>query len=122
MNLREALKNEAEFAPKTHKTDAFYAETVVRLYRKVEAQLQMPQQTLMSQDALDIHQALDSAALDGAMAGVGSLDGMGENDMGIGDGMGDSNLMHGLMGSGSGDLLDGFGSWKLGAMGDGMGF
>jgi mediator of RNA polymerase II transcription subunit 5 len=117
MNLREALKNEAEAAPKMQKTDAFHAETVVRLYRKVEAQLQMPQQTLMSHDALDIHQALDSAALDGAMAGVGSLDGMGANDM-MGDGMGDSDLMHGLLGSGA-DLLDGFGTGELG---DGMGF
>jgi mediator of RNA polymerase II transcription subunit 5 len=119
MNLREALKNEAEAAPKTQKNDAFHAETVVRLYRKVEAQLQMPQQTLMSHDAMDINQALDSAALDGAMAGVGSLDGMGGNDaLGMGDGMGDSDLMHGLMGSGT-DLLDGFGPGELG---DGLGF
>jgi mediator of RNA polymerase II transcription subunit 5 len=119
MNLREALKNEAEAAPKTQKNDAFHAETVVRLYRKVEAHLQMPQQTLMSHDALDINQALDSAALDGAMAGVGSLDGMGSNNaLGMGDGMGDSDLMHGLMGSGA-DLLDGFGPGELG---DGLGF
>ena len=122
MNLREALKSEAEAAPKTHKTDAFHAETVVRLYRKVEAQLQMPQQTLMSHDALDINQALDSAALDGAMASVGALDGMGANDMGMGDGMGDSDLMHDLMGSGGGDLPDLFGSGDLGVMGDGLGF
>jgi mediator of RNA polymerase II transcription subunit 5 len=126
MNLRGALKNEAEAAPKTQKTDTFHAETVVRLYRKVEAQLLMPQQALMSHDALgalegDINQALDSAALDGAMAGVASLDGMGGGDgMVIGDGMGgDEDLMQGLMGSGGGDLLSVFAGGELG---DGLGF
>jgi mediator of RNA polymerase II transcription subunit 5 len=115
MTLREALKNEAEAAPKAQKTDAFHAETVVRLFRKVEAQAQMPQQALMSHEALNIHQALDEAALDGAMAGVGSLDGMGGTDM-LGDGMGGDDLMNDLMGTGGGDL---FGNEELG---DGMGF
>lgn len=123
MNLREALKIEAEAAPKTHKTDAFHAETVVRLYRKVEAQLYMPPQTLMSHDAQDIEQALDTAALDSAalgdaMAGVSSLDGIGMGD-GMGDGLGDSDLMHGLLGPEAGDLLDGFGTGELG---DGLEF
>ncbi|TVY38043.1 Mediator of RNA polymerase II transcription subunit [Lachnellula subtilissima] len=125
LNLREALKNEAENAPRVSKTDAVHAENVVRLYRKVEAQLVMPmrQQTLMPHDALgDLDQALDSGALDvdGAMANVGlGGDGLGN---GLGDGLGgESDLMSGLMGDGhSGGLLDSFGTG--GDMGDGMGF
>ncbi|TVY27259.1 Mediator of RNA polymerase II transcription subunit [Lachnellula hyalina] len=125
LNLREALKNEAENAPRVSKTDAVHAENVVRLYRKVEAQLVMPmrQQTLMPHDALgDLDQALDSGALDvdGAMANVGlGGDGLGN---GLGDGLGGENdLMSGLMGDGhSGGLLDSFGTG--GDMGDGMGF
>ncbi|RKF60016.1 Mediator of RNA polymerase II transcription subunit 5 [Erysiphe neolycopersici] len=39
LNLREALKNEVENAPKLQKTDSFAAETVVRLYRNVESLL-----------------------------------------------------------------------------------
>jgi mediator of RNA polymerase II transcription subunit 5 len=121
MTLREALKNEAESAPKLHKTDPFAADTVVRLYRKVEAQLRTPQ--LAHDDLAGLHDAglsaaLDSAALDGAldgaMAGV-SADDLG---MGIGDGMGDhDDLMHGLL-NGSGADLFGGGS----GMGDDLGF
>ncbi|KAH8679535.1 mediator complex, subunit Med5 [Tricladium varicosporioides] len=127
MNLREALKIEVENAPKMHKSDAFHAENVIRLYRKVEAQLLMPQQDLLAHDAL----ALDAAgalAVDEAMAAGGGLgDGALDDPMGMGtDGMGglggDGMDMSGLMG-GHGhesDLLDGFGG--DGGLGDGMGF
>ncbi|KAI6247282.1 Mediator of RNA polymerase II transcription subunit 5 [Erysiphe necator] len=37
LNLREALKNEVENAPKLHRTNPLAAETIVRLYRKVES-------------------------------------------------------------------------------------
>lgn len=120
MNLREALKAEAENAPKVHKTDPVHAEHVVRLYRKVEAQLVMPQQI----DALGgLDQALGAGALDvdSAMANVGLSDGLGGTH-GLDDVMGSGeDLMSGLMGNGhGGGLLDSFGTG--GDMGDGMGF
>ncbi|CZR65485.1 related to Mediator of RNA polymerase II transcription subunit 5 [Phialocephala subalpina] len=130
LNLREALKNEAENAPKLHKTDPFTADTIVRLYRKVEAQLVMPQQTMLEHDALGgldsgLHQALDSAVLEGAMADAGmGMDGLDDNQHGLG-GMNDphGDLMHGLMGGGdAGDLLDGFGTGNFNSTDDGMGF
>jgi mediator of RNA polymerase II transcription subunit 5 len=120
LNLREALKYEAENAPKLHKKDPVLAEMIVRLYRKVEAQLVVPQQAMLEHDALegldgDLNQALDSAALDGAMAGAGmGMDGLDDNQgLGMNDPHGD--LMHGLMGGGDGsDLLDHFGNGDLG--------
>ncbi|KAK0719808.1 mediator complex, subunit Med5 [Lasiosphaeris hirsuta] len=42
LTLREALKAEADDWKKIQKTDALMAETVVRLYRRVEAQMALP--------------------------------------------------------------------------------
>lgn len=72
MTLREALKIEAENAPKLHKTDAVHAETAIRLHRRVEAQMVAQQQSLIPHDAMNrldvsLHGALD-VALDDAMA------------------------------------------------------
>lgn len=120
MNLREALKMEADNAPKLHKTDSFHAETIVRLYRKVEAQLNMPQQAMLQHDALgDLNSAIEAVGMD-ALAADAALhgDGLGDGtDLGLGDPHGD--LMQGLMGGGADDLL-GFSSG--GDLGDGMGF
>ncbi|CZT52893.1 related to Mediator of RNA polymerase II transcription subunit 5 [Rhynchosporium secalis] len=128
MTLREALKIAADGTPKMHKTDPFTAETIVRLYRKVEAQMIMP---MPQHDALgalglstSIEEAVDAMAND-ALHGDRLGDGMGGGtDLDLGLGMGDANgdLMQGLMG-GSGDLGDdllGFGGSD--GMGDGMGF
>lgn len=123
LNLREALKNEADNAPKLHKNDPLQAEMIVRLFRKVEAQLVVPQQ------AMDALGGLDTVALDGAGLTGAGLDGNGlggtgglmdslndDNGMGMGDPHGD--LMHGLMGGGdANDLLDGFGSGEMESMG-----
>ncbi|KAG0648230.1 Mediator of RNA polymerase II transcription subunit 5 [Hyphodiscus hymeniophilus] len=101
MNLREALKMEADNAPKTHKTDVFQAETVIRLYRRVEEQLVVQQPVMLAHDdmgGMDAGAALD-AALDGAMAGSG----LGE--VNLGDGMGgEHDLMSGLMSGGDSNL------------------
>lgn len=111
ITLREALKAEAEAAPKTHKKDPEHADTIVRLYRKVEAQLVVPQ--------------MSNAGVEGVL-GLG--DGMGlsghHGDLG-GDlrmEMEADNLMQGLMGGGDGEvgLMDGFGGHE--GMGDGMDF
>ena len=73
MTLREALKIEAENAPKLHKTDPVQAETAIRLHRRVETQMAVQQQPLIPPDAMGgldvaLHGALD-AALDDAIAG-----------------------------------------------------
>ena len=61
LTLREALRYEAEDCKKLQKTDQVMAETVVRLYRKVEAQMVMPQaQEAILDTSLDL--GLDNAA------------------------------------------------------------
>lgn len=117
MNLREALKIEAERMPKVIKTDAAHAETVVRLYRRVEAQMLIEPQVMMGDANMAV---LTQQLVDGGMAG-----GMG-GSMGVGvdDGMGslaggESDLMSGLMGGeldmggdmemGGDDLFEGMG-------------
>jgi mediator of RNA polymerase II transcription subunit 5 len=130
MNLREALKIEVESAPKVQKTDPFHAETLVRLFRKVEGMLLVPhpEQTLA---LAELHEAIDAGALDGAMAGMEGLaggngiDGLAGGSGMVGDlGMGDptSDLMHGLMSGTGGDVGDLFGGDHSGGLGDGMGF
>ncbi|KAL2068449.1 hypothetical protein VTL71DRAFT_16547 [Oculimacula yallundae] len=116
MNLREALKLAADTTPKLHKTDPFHAETIVRLYRKVEAQLIMPQQTMLQHDGLgDLNSAIE--AVDAMAADALHGDGLGDGtDLGLGD---HGDLMQGLMGGSADDLL-GFGNG--GDLGDGMGF
>jgi mediator of RNA polymerase II transcription subunit 5 len=124
INLREALKIEAENVPKTHKTDVFHAETIIRLYRRVEAQLVVQQPVMLAHDdmgGLDagLHGAALDAALDSAMTGGG----MG-GEVNLGDGMGgEHDLMSGLMGGADSNLdnvmLD-FGSGD--GMGDDLGF
>lgn len=116
MTLREALKIEAENAPKVHNTDALLAETVIRLHRRVEAQLVVHQQPLISHDAIDgldvaLHGAID-AALDDAMAG-----GIADGGQSIEDVMNaETDLMSGLIGG-----TDGMDADMFGGMGDGMG-
>jgi mediator of RNA polymerase II transcription subunit 5 len=123
LSLREALKTEADNAPKIHKTDVFHAETVARLFRRVEAQSMVQQPVMLPHDDMDgldagLHGAALDAALDGAMAGGG----LGA-DVNLGDGMGgEHDLMSELMGGGdsslSGDLFGGMGNDD--GLGDGM--
>jgi mediator of RNA polymerase II transcription subunit 5 len=118
INLREALKIEAENAPRVHKTDSFLAETVIRLHRRVEAQMVVQQQPLIAHDGMDgldvtLHGALN-AALDDAMAG-----GIGDGGQSIEDVMNaQTDLMSGLIGGA--DDMDA--ENLFGDMGSGMGF
>ncbi|KAK6607257.1 Mediator of RNA polymerase II transcription subunit 5 [Botrytis cinerea] len=116
LTLREALKAEAENMPKVHKTDTFHAETVIRLYRRVEAQAVIQQQLLPDDNDLG---ALNEVMGDAVMgdAGLGPVDqpNLNMDDMGAGS---DDLMMMGGSGHG-GDLLDAFGGDGLG---DGMGF
>ena len=123
MNLREALKMEAENAPKIHKTDAFYAEAVVRLYRRVEAQLVIQPPVMLAHDDMsgldaELHGATLDAVIDGAMAD-GGLGG----EVNLGNGLGgEHDLMSGLMGGGDSNLdADMLGFSSGDGMGDGLG-
>ncbi|KAI1377250.1 Med5-domain-containing protein [Hypoxylon crocopeplum] len=125
LSLRTVLKWEAEDCKTIQKSDPTMAEIIVRLYRKVEAQMLMPppaESILMNAEA--IGNALAAAAQSdglGADDGNMSLDlGSGGNDMGH-LGLGDSghgvdfgandDIFGGLGASGSAsDLLDG---WDL---------
>ncbi|TGO83846.1 hypothetical protein BPOR_0584g00030 [Botrytis porri] len=111
LTLREALKAEVENMPKVHKTDNFHAETVIRLYRRVEAQSVIQQQLLPDDNGMG---ALNEVMGD---AGLGPVDqpNLDMHDMGAGN---EDLMMMGGSGHG-GDLLDAFGDDGLG---DGMGF
>lgn len=123
LTLREALKNEVDNAPKLQKSPepgaVFQAETLIRLYRKVEAQLLMPQQQ-QQQDL--VHSVLEEAIIAAGDVGLGDDVVGGMHDLGdvVGDGMGngmgnEDDFVSGLMG-GADDLFGGDG------MGDGMSF
>lgn len=119
ITLREALKMEAEKAPKLHSSDAFHAETVVRLYKAVETQMAV-QQTMIADGlgvgdgvgvAVDVTSTMLHTDLDGG------LDAMAAQSM-------NDDLMGGMtiggdLGVGGDDLLSGFGD---GSLGDGLGF
>jgi mediator of RNA polymerase II transcription subunit 5 len=126
ISLRQALRWEAEDFKKIQKVDPIMAENVVRLYRKVEAQLVMPQAPEILQSDLTL--GLDenaAASLDDAIAAAQgdamvtddasmSLDlGAGSVDMTLDDasglGLGDDDIFGSLGGVGnSADLLDGW--------------
>lgn len=120
MNLREALKLEAEAAPKIHKTDTFHAETVIRLFRRVEAQMVIQQPILLAHDGMD---ELNVGLHDELGMGAASLVGGGASQIieDVLSGEADFQMSGvGMMAADMGgtDLLDGFGD----GMGDGMGF
>jgi mediator of RNA polymerase II transcription subunit 5 len=74
LTLRDALRTCAELAPKTHKTDELHAETVIRLFRRVEA-LMTP--TMQPSAAMLDH-------------GLGALEGVGVDGTGMEVGLGDA--------------------------------
>lgn len=91
--LREMLKAEAEDCKKTQKKDPALAETIVRLHRRVEAQMIMPEAQVMLQTAnVSLNLDGETAALGDAMAAAGdamSVDNMAldvnmTTDMGMG--------------------------------------
>lgn len=75
-SLRDVLKTEAEECRKLQKKDSVLAEIVVRLHRRVEAHLELPQAQAMLQ-AADMSLALggDTAALGDAMAAAAAAAG-----------------------------------------------
>jgi mediator of RNA polymerase II transcription subunit 5 len=116
LNLRDTLKTEAENAAKIHKTDVIQAEMIIRLYRRVEAQMTVPMEIQAQQNMLQ-------HALGGMDVGNGALDG-GLEDGGIGDlnsaqlGLGAGGLMGGAQDI-DGDMLSlGMGDGMMGVDGD----
>ncbi|KAI1002732.1 Mediator of RNA polymerase II transcription subunit 5 [Podosphaera aphanis] len=90
MDLRQALKNEAENAPKLRRTDLFTAETVIRLYRKVESLLVMDDigtQGVLASVELDavVDGLTQSESVDirGSIAGLERIDEMAQLNMEI---------------------------------------
>jgi mediator of RNA polymerase II transcription subunit 5 len=134
VSLRQALRWEAEDCKKIQKSDPVMAEHVVRLYRRVEAQLVMPPPPELIQndlglgldgnaaasigDALAVAQGDPMDAMDAMVTddGAMSLDlGPGPADMGLDMGSADGGLgldddIFGSLGSigGATDLLDGW--------------
>ncbi|XXH00752.1 hypothetical protein Hte_007102 [Hypoxylon texense] len=123
ISLAGALKHEAEDCKKIQKSDPMMAEIIVRLYRKVEAQLLMPPpaETMLHNGLASLDLGENSTALGDALAAAAQSDGLGGddanmgldlggNDMGhLGGGLGDSGH-HGLDFSGDNDMFSGLGT------------
>lgn len=125
ISLRAALKSEAEDCKALQKLDPTMAEIVVRLYRKVEAQMLMPPPETMLQGELA---NLGAAALGDALAAAAQSEGLGAedasmgldlggggNDMGHLGGPGDSSHHGGLDFGASDDIFSGLGAGGSGA-------
>lgn len=110
MTLREALKIEVDNAPKVHKTDAPLAEMTIRLYRRVEAQMAVHQQSFIPHDTIG---NLDVAAALNDMAG-----GIADGEQSIDDVMmAQTDLMSGYITESNGMDED-----LYGGMGDGIAY
>lgn len=122
MSLREALKSEAEDFKMIQKSDPVLAEHVMRLYRRVEAQLMMPQpaETMLHGSlGLDLDENAAAAAL-AAAQGEGLVTSDGNLNLNLGNVGSDMGLTGGAESTGGLDFGtedDIFGS--LGAGGSG---
>jgi mediator of RNA polymerase II transcription subunit 5 len=123
LTLREQLKFEVQEVGKIHKEDAFHAENLVRLARKVESQSVLPMRAGEAAMNAVLGEALDAVGagggldVDGVMAGVvGGMD-MGE---GMGIGLGDGSGAGGGNGIGGAGIGGGNGTagMDVGAMAD----
>lgn len=134
--LREILKAEAEDCKKIQKKDPALAEIVVRLHRRVEAQMVIPEPQPMLPADMSLGLDADTTAIDDAMvaAGAAQADGMSVDTVGldmsmagVGSdlGLGTSVNGAGLDGSTDADLFDGLDmdmdsiNWDTMDLGDG---
>jgi mediator of RNA polymerase II transcription subunit 5 len=100
LTLRDALRTEAENASKIHKDDILQAETIVRLYRRVEAMMAPPitQATMLDHGLGDL--TVGAGALDvGVGVGIGN---------GIGNGIldGTQHLNDAMVAAADKDMMD----------------
>ncbi|RFU80899.1 mediator of rna polymerase ii transcription subunit 5 [Trichoderma arundinaceum] len=137
LTLREVLKMEAEDYRKLQKKDAELTEIIVRLYRRVEAQMVLPPPPMLQAADMQLDLAGDAASLGDSMAAAAgvqgdstmAIDSVGTLDMGIGGvssdlGLGASGSTGGLDASAEADLFgsldtdmdvfDGWGGMDLG--------
>ncbi|KAI5917313.1 mediator complex subunit Med5 [Camillea tinctor] len=104
ISLRTALKHEAENFKSIQKTDPAMAEMIIRLYRRVETQLLMPEPTeAMLHDGLGLELNENAAAINDAIAAAQN-DGLVSHDGNMSFGGGDINLGGG--GESAGGSLD----------------
>ncbi|KAI1214580.1 Med5-domain-containing protein [Annulohypoxylon truncatum] len=130
ISLRAALKAEAEDCKTIQKSDPVMAEIIVRLYRKVEAQMHVPPPTesMLQGELANLGLGENAAALGDALAAAAQNDGLQDEasmslDLGGGSDMGhlggDSghggldfgsadDMFGGLTGGAGADLLDGW--------------
>lgn len=113
LSIREALKAEAEGFRRLHKKDPALAEAVVRLYRKVEAQMTPSQAQILQADleaSLDtsdaVQAAANAAAAAAAVAGAGPGDPMQMDSVGLDMMAGVTGSDFGMGGSANGGSLD----------------
>jgi mediator of RNA polymerase II transcription subunit 5 len=120
LTLREVLKMEADDYRKLQKKDAELAEIVVRLHRRVEAQMVLPPPPMLQAAHMQLDLAGDAASLGDSMVaaagvqgdGTMSIDGVGSLDMGLGGvssdlGLGGPGSTGGLDASAEADLFGG---------------
>lgn len=138
LTLREVLKMEAEDYRKLQKKDAELAEIVVRLHRRVEAQMVLPPPPMLQAADMQLDLAGDATNLEDSIVvaagvqgdGTMSMDGVGSLDMSLGGissdlGLGGPGSSGGLDASAEADLFgslddtdmdvfDGWGGMDLG--------
>lgn len=110
LTLREALRFEAESCRKLQKTDPVLAEVVVRLHRRVEAHLVMPQaQGMLEAPGIQLDLTAGPGGLGdvGAMAAAAGVGGDGMGVDGLDMGMGGPGSAGGLDTTSDGDLFGG---------------
>ncbi|KAI1391543.1 Med5-domain-containing protein [Hypoxylon trugodes] len=119
LSLRAALKAEAEDCKIIQKSDPVMAEIIVRLYRKVEAQMLMPPppDPIMPSELANLGLGDNAAALGDALAAAAQSDGLGADeasmslDLGSGGGdmshLGGGDSSHGGLDFGAGDDMFG---------------
>ncbi|KAJ2987042.1 hypothetical protein NUW58_g4724 [Xylaria curta] len=96
ISLREALKYEAQDFKIIQKSDPALSEHVVRLYRRVEAQLMLPEPAeTMLQDGLGLSLDEDAAAALAAAQGDGLVTGDGNLNLSLGNAGSDMSLTGG---------------------------
>ncbi|OTA85473.1 hypothetical protein M434DRAFT_400191 [Hypoxylon sp. CO27-5] len=123
ISLRAALKAEAEDCKVIQKSDPTMAEIIVRLYRKVEAQMLVPPPTesMLQGELANLGLGENAAALNDAIAAAAQSDGLGgdESNMNLDLGSGGSDMGHlggdsshhgGLDFGGSDDMFGGLGA------------
>ncbi|KAJ6438660.1 proteinrelated to ser/arg-related nuclear matrix protein [Purpureocillium lavendulum] len=125
LTLREVLQAEAEECRKLQKKDAVLAEIVVRLHRRVEAHMVLPQpQTLLQGQDMSLDLNAGAAGLDDAMAAAAAAgvqgDAMAVDGVGLDMGMGSVTSDLGL-GAGSAGGLDSTGDADLFGLDSSMG-